>query len=143
MLRQNVSALDNPQRVQIFDNALGNAAGTLHFDLGPEEQSGWGGLANSASARSMQVKVCRLDDLIPPDKTVSVLKIDTEGADTWVLMGAENLLRQKRIQHIFYEANLERMQRLGIQPGEAEKYLTGLDYKVRSFGSQEFCATPE
>jgi len=91
----------------------------------------------------MQVKVCRLDDLIPAGKNISVLKIDTEGADTWVLIGAEKMLRQKRIRHIFYEANLERMQRLGIQPDKAEKYLTGLGYIVRPFGPQEFYATPE
>ena len=143
MLRRNLSALNNPQRVQIFDHAVGKEAGTLHFDIGPEEQSGWGGLANTASARTIQVKVCRLDDLVPPNKTVSVLKIDTEGADTWVLLGAVNLLRQKRIRHIFYEANLERMQRLGIQPDEAGKFLTGLGYKVSAFGPQEFYATPE
>jgi FkbM family methyltransferase len=143
MLRQNVSALNNPQRVQILDCALGKETGVLDFDVGPEEQSGWGGLANLASARTIQVKVCRLDDLIPPDKNVSVLKIDTEGADTWVLFGAKNLLRQRRIKHIFFEANAERMQQLGIQPDEAEKYLTDLGYTVRPLGTQEFYATPQ
>lgn len=143
MLRQNVSALDNPQRVQIFDHALGKEAGTLHFDIGPEDQSGWGGLANSASARTIQVKVCRLDDLIPSDKFISVLKIDTEGADTWVLFGAENLLRQKRIKCVFFEANSQRMQQLGIQADEAGKFLNDMNYKVYPLGAQEFYAMPK
>jgi len=142
MLRENVSALDNPKRINIFDGALGKESGTLDFDVGPEEQSSWGGLVNSASARTIQVKVSRLDDLIPPDINVSVLKVDTEGADTWVLMGAKNLLRQKRIKHIFFEANLDRMEKLGIQPDEAERYLVNLGYKVCPFGPQEFYATP-
>lgn len=143
MMRKNISALGNPQRVKIFDHAIGKETGTLDFDMGPEEQSGWGGLANLASARTVQVKVRRLDELVPPDKNISVLKIDTEGADTWVLYGAEKILRQKRIQHIFYEANLARMQQLGIQPDEAKKYLNNLGYAVHSLGADEFYATPE
>jgi FkbM family methyltransferase len=143
MLKKNISALPNPDAVKIFDHAVGREDGFFNFDIGPEEQSGWGGLATSQSARTIQIKVKRLDDIIPAGKTISVLKIDTEGADTWVLMGAENLLRQKRIKNIFFEANLERMQQLGIQAGEAAKFLTGLDYKVSSLGDTEFYATPK
>jgi FkbM family methyltransferase len=142
MVRQNISVLANPQRVKIFDHAIGKEAGTLNFDIGPEDQTGWGGLANSASTRTLRVKVCRLDDLAPPGKQISVLKIDTEGADTWVLYGAEKLLREKRISHIFFEANLVRMQQLGIHPGEAKKYLNDLGYAVHSLGADEFYSLP-
>ena len=143
MLRQNIAGLDNPQRVQIFDHAVGKEAGTLHFDIGPEDESGWGGLANSAGARTIQVKVRRLDELVPTGQDISVLKIDTEGADTWVLMGAEQLLRQKRIKRIFFESNPPRMQQLGIKPDEAEKFLTEVGYKVQQMDDQEFTAEPK
>jgi FkbM family methyltransferase len=143
MLKKNISILPNPDAVKIFDHAVGREDGFFNFDIGPEEQSGWGGLATSQSARTIQIKVKRLDAIIPAGKTVSVLKIDTEGADTWVLMGAENLLRQKRIKNIFFEANLERMKLLEIPSDQVAKFLNGLDYKVSPLGDSEFFATPK
>ncbi len=59
------------------------------------------------------------------------MKIDIEGADTWALMGAESLLRDKRIGRIFYEENTTRMRELGISPGKAESFLHNLGYRVR------------
>ena len=84
----------------------------------------------------------RLDALIPADKPISVLKVDTEGADLWVLMGAEELLRRKQIQNIFYESNVERMQLLGIGPDEAAGFLHRFHYKVTQFGDEQFHAAP-
>ena len=45
---------------------------------------------------------------------IDVLKIDVEGADTWVLYGCEQLLKQKAIRNIFFEQNGARMAELGI-----------------------------
>lgn len=143
MMRQNISALNDPKQVQVFDHAIGKEIGMLDFDVGPEDQTGWGGLAESVSARTIQVNVRRLDEVIPVDKDISVLKIDTEGADTWVLYGAEKILRSKRVKHIFFEANLARMRLLGIHAGDAEKYLTSLGYSVQSLGADEFYAAPQ
>ncbi len=130
MLQRNVAAQSVSERVKLFEQAVGKEQGTLAFDVGPQEQSGWGGLTNSASAQTLEVNVGRLDDLLPAESQVSVLKIDTEGADAWVLAGAERLLRNRQIQHIFYEENLERMAQLGIAPRTAVQFLTGLGYKV-------------
>jgi FkbM family methyltransferase len=143
MLRQNVSALPNPQRVHIVEQAASKETGTLSFDIGPEDQSGWGGFSNSASARTIHVQTGRLDDLIPPNTNVSLLKIDTEGADTWVLMGAENLLKQKRIKRVFFESNPSRMQLLGIQADEASSFLADVGYQMYPIGEQEFAAEPK
>jgi hypothetical protein len=44
----------------------------------------------------LEVSVVRLYDIF-----VDVLKIDIEGADTWALMGAERLLRNKQVGRIF------------------------------------------
>ena len=49
--------------------------------------------------------VVTLDEELKDVSFIDVLKIDTEGADTWVLEGAAFLLRQKRIRHVFFEEN--------------------------------------
>jgi len=146
MLRRNMSVHRDLGRIKILDCALGKEEGEFGFDLGPEEQSGWGGLTNAPTTKSIRVKVRRLDDVIPADKSIGVLKIDTEGADTWVLFGAEKTLRQKRIRHVFFEVNPTRMQQLGVQSGEAEEFLQSVGYKVHPFTGNsctEFHTTPE
>lgn len=64
------------------------------------------------------------------DIFVDVLKIDIEGADTWALMGAERLLRNKQVGRIFYEENRPRMAELGIHSGEAKAFLESHGYQV-------------
>jgi FkbM family methyltransferase len=146
MLRRNMSVHRGIGRIQIFDCALGKEEGEFGFDLGPEDESGWGGLTTATSGRAIQVRVHRLDDVIPADKTILVLKIDAEGADTWVLFGAEKTLRQKRIKNVFFESNPTRMRQLGVQSGEAEEFLRRVGYKVDVLGgrgSNQLHAVPE
>ena len=134
MLQQNLSKLTNRERVSIFEFALGKDTATCAFDPGPAEQTGWGGFSNTITQCTTQVNVVRLDDVIPDRKAISVLKIDTEGADTWVLFGAEKLLRQKRIKHIFFELNPGRMDALGIKENEAVDFLTDFGFQIERQG---------
>jgi hypothetical protein len=78
----------------------------------------------------VEVDVVRLDEDLAGEQSIEVLKIDTEGADTWVLEGAEGLLREKKIRHIFFEEHKGRMAKLGIAPGAAASFLTGCGYTV-------------
>jgi FkbM family methyltransferase len=142
MLRTNVAANRLYQRIEIYPFALGKSESIAAFDQGPEAQSGWGGLSLSASNRTIQIRVSPLDAIISADEPIAVLKVDTEGADLWVLMGAEKLLRRKQIQNIFYESNFERMQLLGIGVDDAASFLNRLDYKVTQFGDEQFHAAP-
>jgi len=130
MLKQNVNAQWFKDRVTIFTTALGKKTGEAHFDLGPSEQTGWGGFAIASSKETVRVPVQRLEDIIPADTEIAVLKVDTEGADAWVLEGAEGLLRSKRIRHVFCERNVVRMQVLGIVDGSLERLLRAAGYTV-------------
>ncbi|MHC5610269.1 MAG: FkbM family methyltransferase [Nostoc sp.] len=118
-------------QVEVYEIALGKERGHLFFDLGPEEQSGWGGLLVDEQSDAIQVPVISLDEMFLKTDylDIDVLKIDTEGADTWVLQGAEQLLRSHRIHHIFFEENTVRMAKLGIEPGEAQKMLKDCGYR--------------
>lgn len=111
--------------------AAGNQPGLLGFNLGPEEQTGWGGLAfEGPSGKMVDVPVIRLDEELADENSIDVLKIDTEGADTWVLEGSERLLRDKKVRHIFFEEHKGRMVKLGIQPGSAARFLLDFGYSV-------------
>ena len=68
-------------------------------------------------------------DLELANSKIDVLKIDVEGADTWVLFGCEELLRKQQIGRIFFEQHPGRMELLGIKTGEAQKFLENMGYK--------------
>lgn len=118
--------------IEVRPMAAGRQAGSMEFDQGPGNQTGWGGVVLSGNSKyTVTVPVVRLDKSLAAERFVDVMKIDIEGADTWALTGAESLLRDKRIGRIFYEENATRMRELGIAPGEAESFLQSLGYRVR------------
>jgi FkbM family methyltransferase len=131
MLKGNIDNASLSSRVKVSSVALGKEVGTMPFDVGPENESSWGGLSNGAKPGSISVKVDRLDNLISPDKTIDVLKIDAEGADSWILNGCERLLREGRVRHIFFERNRGRMTQLGIEWDEPVRFLEGCGYKAK------------
>lgn len=139
MLFSNIQAADLDSRVRVFASALGKEKGAVHFDPGPSDQSGWGGITRENSGGTIIVKSERLDDVMPDGLMIDTLKIDTEGADTEVLFGAERLLKERRIRRIFFEVNVPRMRLLGFQPPDVMNFLSGCGYKVTQFhGNGEF-----
>lgn len=145
-LTTNVARAGLDEQVSIHGFAIGRQSGQLCFDPGPVEQSGQGGLVNEITPGSILVDVKPLDEVIPSDVNIKVLKVDTEGADTWVLQGAERLLAEKRIAHVFFEHNEWRMKMLGVQSDLAVRFLTRLGYRVYPLegdrSGSEFHAVP-
>ncbi len=127
-LETNINNNGFAQRTKIEGKAASKENGVIAFDIGPEEQTGWGGITIDRSAKSIEVPMIRLDTALP-ETLIDVLKIDVEGADTWVVMGCEQLLREKRIKHIFFEQNTQRMEMLGISPSEARDFLADYGYR--------------
>ena len=120
-------------RIAADSRALGRESGLMRFEIGPDEQTGWGGLTKEPFAKGIQVTMTTLDEEIPNETEIAVLKVDAEGADTWVLEGARQLLKGRRIAHIMYEENSGKMASLGIEPGTAERILRDSGYEVTPF----------
>lgn len=115
-------------RVQAHALAAGHQPGELTFDVGPEGETGWGGL-QAAGGKGITVKVTTLDESLAAGKDeVEILKIDVEGADFWVIEGAAALLKQQRIRNIFFEANPARMEVLGVDQEKAPRLLRDCGY---------------
>ena len=145
-LRNNVNKNMLSDSITVSTNAVGKEKGKLKFYLGNEsQQTGWGGFSNNDNSGLIEVDVDTLDDYTSKNNInkVDVLKIDTEGADTWVLYGAERLLKEKKINHIFFEHNLERMKLLNITENEAKDFLEKFDYVVEEHSSTDFYAYPK
>ena len=116
-------------RHTIHPTALSRESGRMNFDPGPEEQTGWGGLDPSNSSLAVSVDVRRLDDVLP-EARITVLKIDCEGADPWVIEGASKLLERQLIRHVVFENNPSRSRQLGTSTPKAIELLKSCGYKV-------------
>jgi FkbM family methyltransferase len=132
-LLRNISRNDLAERITANAKALGRESGVMSFEIGPDEQTGWGGFSKAPVWKAIEVTVTTLDQVIREGEEIAVLKIDVEGADTWVLEGAGELIKRRRIAHIMYEENGEKMKSLGIEPGTAERMLKDNGYAVTPF----------
>jgi FkbM family methyltransferase len=123
--------------VRIENKMVGKDRTTLRFSPGMKGQTGWGGIASpgglalgQSEERNIYLQSFRLDEELDDLPSVEILKIDVEGAEAWVLMGAASLLSQRRISHIYYEDNESRRRRLNIPDGCAEGFLSRMGYLV-------------
>lgn len=85
-------------RVRIINKAVSNkpSGSTLKFLIADG--------STTAQNGSLTVETIRLDDVQwPIESKILLLKIDVEGFELDVLRSAENLFRQKRIEHLIFE----------------------------------------
>jgi FkbM family methyltransferase len=134
LLRENVSRNGMDRQIRVLACAAGAAGGTLSFDPGPADQTGWGGFTLQATEGSMDVDVVRVDEHVDAE-SIALLKIDAEGADTWVLQGCERLLQTRAIHEIWYEQNAVRMEGLGISRDAAGLFLGKFGYTTVPHGN--------
>jgi FkbM family methyltransferase len=137
MIRKNLAHNDLTERVQLIPKALGRASGEITFELGPDEETGWGMIAKDGAPRSIRVPITTIDETLPRDAQVTVMKIDCQGADSWVIEGARKMFEEKRVKHVFYEVCPPLLQKLNIDPEYLPRLLSGWGYIV-----EPFCGSP-
>jgi hypothetical protein len=133
--------------VTLFGMAAGMERGTLRFNVGPADQTGWGGFAGPGIEGGVDVSVVRIDEMVPVDQPITLLKIDIEGADSWALLGCRRLLDKKLVQEIWFEQNKPKMRELGIDFNLATDFLESVGYKATpqtdaALGCVEWRAVP-
>lgn len=106
--------------VDVSDRAVGDQSGPASFNVSPiighssllalpsEEQD---------AARTVQVQVTRLDDAVPENERLDVVKIDVEGGELGVLQGMSRLLAANPDIALVAEFGPSHLRRLGIDPG--------------------------
>ena len=148
LLEQNIRSNNLAERIRVYPFALGKESASMPFDLGPSTLTGWGGVSLTQHENTINVSVRRLDDVIGDTSLIDVMKIDVEGADTWVIMGAEKLLLQKRIKVLYFEQNKTRLKLLNIGLNDAAEYLYSVGYHAEAISDAtqdivEWKALPE
>ena len=75
LFKMNVARNGFGSRVTAHPLAVGTERGTVHFNLGPAEQFGWGGLSLEQTNDTVKVDVVRIDQMVPENRLVALLKI--------------------------------------------------------------------
>ena len=121
--------------VKILDAALSDYCGTATFFQGADTASALSSFTNVAlgvgtmTPRVVSVSTLDQEVAILGWDNVSMLKIDAEGHDFFVLRGARDLLSKKRIDFIQFECN-SAWNAVGVSIVAAASYLEGLGYRM-------------
>jgi len=111
--------LNRIRNVQVMNRAASDTTGMSRFSTGI---SHWEGSLNAGG--QLEVGTVALDDVVGTEiPAPQVVKMDVEGAELRVLMGARNTLSRHR-PVIIFEAHTEALR------AECTKLLEGLDYEV-------------
>lgn len=109
---------DRFPQVQVFPYALSDSKGDATFYLIPESPalSGLNArdfLAAEKTRQAIPVHVERLDDMIPPDVKIQLIKIDVEGAEGPVIAGGLDTIKRNH-PHIVMEHGSESSEAFGF-----------------------------
>jgi len=145
LLQENIDRNGFRDRITIVKAAAGPEKGEVQFDVGPEDEVGWGGVTGTEvetvteeSKETIQVEQRRLDEIV--SGSVALLKVDVEGAETWVFQGAEELLKSQKIDRICFENNHVRASRLGIEVNAPIDLLEAYRYEIEEKGDTLWAA---
>lgn len=132
LLKKNLAANRCDDRCRVIDMAVSSEAGEVSFDLGPRQQTGWGGISEGVGTGSRVIRVAteRLDRLAEATMPVRLLKVDVEGAEALVFEGASELLRQRAVQEVWFEDNVPRREALGIEEDRLTRELVSHGYTI-------------
>lgn len=130
-LQMNAVSWSNDGRcgqIVLHQAALGNRKGLNklyvpnHFSK--NEGTSWTGAMDSPSNdHSIDITVLVLDEIIPHQELIEVVKIDVEGYELSVLKGMERLLQERRVRHIVFEEE-------GAFPAATHAFLSTFGYTI-------------
>ena len=136
LLQRTVTANRLDDRVTLVRSALGNREGSAHFAVHRSRHASGDGFLDTRRAgrtRMVEVPVTTLDrwwDRVGRPR-VNAMKIDTEGAELWVLQGGEEMLASCRPLVVF-ELNFQNIQVYPHKPVDVLRFLHGHGYAVRT-----------
>jgi len=134
--------LSRRDNIEVHHVALSDREETLEIHIYPEGYSGWNTLADRPlesygidikpvgreKVRSATIDgFCRERDIA----RIDLLKIDVEGAEYQVLLGARRMLEEKRIGCCVFEFGQTTFD-MGNTPEMIERYLAQVGYRIRN-----------
>lgn len=149
--------LNKRKNVEVISKAVSDKEGELPLFIGLSDAHHSLGEAHTGAKQGRSVPVVTLDGFCRDRKInhVDILKVDVEGFEANVFNGAQELLANKKVDHIIFEISLGLMERLKFDPAEPLRILEKNGYgiyevngrrvrpdEILQFGGQDFLAQP-
>lgn len=120
--------------VEVHTKALGAESGHVTFSIN-QTRSSLSGLRPYGCASDqftkIDVEIARLDDLMPEDREITLLKIVVEGAELSVLQGAQRILRDSH-PALILASSAAALEAWGIKPRQVYDFLADHRYNLRT-----------
>lgn len=120
--------------VEVHAKALGAEPGHATFSIN-QMQSGFSGLRPHGLASQkfteIEVEIARLDDLVPEERRIALLKVVVEGAELSVLQGARRILHDSR-PPLIVESSASALKAWGITSRDVYDFLQDHRYSLRT-----------
>lgn len=125
-LTENV-ALNALSQVECLNYAVGDSSEPVRFDANPRSDE----FSRVDPAGGIEVPGTTLDESIPPDASIALLKIDVEGYELSVLRGATQTLA--RTQRIYFEVSDDHFARFGYTTTDLLDLLRAQGFEIYRF----------
>lgn len=115
-------------QASIYPYALSDSSGTTTFQL-VKNAPAYSGIKKRSyqvevpDIEEITVELKTLDEMIPPDIKIDLIKIDVEGGEFGVLKGAKNLLKKYK-PVIVFESGLGASDYYGTKPAELYNFIS-------------------
>ena len=83
-------------RVHAMNIGISNFNGEASLEIGHQRKGSGSVIASEKSATSLSIHISKLDDSIPINVPISIMKIDTEGTELDIIKGASKLIAKWR-----------------------------------------------
>ncbi|ALB40569.1 MULTISPECIES: FkbM family methyltransferase [unclassified Anabaena] len=111
-LRKNIE-LNNLSKVQIHNCAVGNSEGYIYFTNKYTDEKNQ---VSNTSENSIKVPIVSLDNYLNEISNISLLKLDVEGYEKYVLEAAQETL--EKVNCIYFEVCPKNYESFGYQPSD-------------------------
>lgn len=128
-MQDNIALNNLHSIISALPYAVSNISGEVAFDASEVSELGHISVTKKPSKRVERVKALKLDSFLKKLNIVTVdfLKVDVEGAESFVFEGAHSLLKRKAIKTILFELNPNSM-RYNRQREQTLTLLAGYGY---------------
>ncbi len=126
------------ENCKILDVALADYSGTSTFNYVMSNPSYSGLLKRKYDKKeeeevTLMVKVETLDSIIPQDHPITLIKIDVEGAEYQVLLGAAKTIERTK-PYVIFEHGLGASDYYGTKPEQVYDYFDNFGMKISRLG---------
>lgn len=129
-LKENIS-LNSFKNIRIFNNSVGDINKTAYFsDLRSDDQN-----ATLMIKSKLEISQKTIDNLIPHNIHINLMKIDVEGYEKFVLLGSEKILTNTDC--IYFEAVSKQYEKYGYNFKEIHNFLSTLGFKIYKFDDKQ------